>query len=554
MGYASNNYRRIKKNRKDSPLFQLAPEIRENILAHLVGDKLIHIKYLDGHDMYQADKVKNQHLDMVAFDEMPDLITLTSDDDDLDMDIPMTLAMREQSPQSGFRHAICTAKQSEQSAYQDAISGNTIVPEGESPELYVASCEKRHGACKMCGEGPMFLAHEDQQALRLDLNVLGVCRQLYEEANHRLWYTNTFSFDDPRSFEKFFLSLNPAQKRNLARIHISAVIAGYGSIHTSAYQRARWDSNYWGKALKISNLTMLRGVQTLHLCINQGFGCISSHSDDPAEQQLKEGQQADMEFFLRLRVLSVKHVTVVVSDDAGKLEEDGMSAHRWTAIKKIEYAESIRVQLVDPSGADLVKTQAEATNLARNTKIRDSASLRLQHWKRILKNIHADVVRTTKMASREEARAVLAVQNADRVSKKISNKAVKLRQDAEEQKKIAADIRKVANIAVDREKFWQEKVGQAKEKYKRAMVRLGATPEFLLDEEEADLLIEGWNDSNRNIGNVDVARSEDDELLVSDPEEEASDEEDDAAQSEDDELLVHGPEEGTSYEDDEVSS
>ena len=37
----------------------------------------------------------------------------------------------------------------------------------------------------MCGDGPMFVREVD----RLDLHVLGVCRQLYEEANHLLWAT-----------------------------------------------------------------------------------------------------------------------------------------------------------------------------------------------------------------------------------------------------------------------------------------------------------------------------------------------------------------------------
>ena len=159
-----------------------------------------------------------------------------------------------------FRHAICVANQSEQSAYYEATSGYTEVPEGESPDFYVASCEERHAVCKMCGSNAMPLGKEDRQALQVDLNVLGVCRQLYEEANHLLWTTNTFSFEDPRTFQKFFSSLNPAQKRNLTSIHISTNI-GSSAYIKSDYHRAREDRDYWGTALNMSTMNMLRKLQ-----------------------------------------------------------------------------------------------------------------------------------------------------------------------------------------------------------------------------------------------------------------------------------------------------
>lgn len=426
----------------------------------------------------------------------------TDDDDDGGFAASEARLLMKQRAQPALRHAICVANQSEQSAYEEAVSGYAIIPEGELPCSYVASCKERHATCKMCGSGPMFLLEADRQALRFDLNVLGVCRQLYEEANHLLWATNTFSFEDPKTFEKFFGSLNPAQKRNLTSVHISAEIGNPTSWYTSAYQRARWDSNYWGKALKKPNLNMLRGVQALHLCFNQGFECVHPASGNAlAEQQIEHAQQADMDSILRLRALSVKHVTVVISDDARKLERDGKSGHRWTAMKKKEYADSIRAKIVDPGGAEIVKTEAEATNLARKTEVRDNAAARFKRYKSILKDKQADVVRSARQASRKEARAVLA---ADRVSKKPSKKAVKLQQDAETQKDKAINA---ATTAVDREKFWQEQVANAREKYKGAMARLGATPEDIEDEEDAERLMEGLSGSDMDVGESDAAQA-----------------------------------------------
>ena len=387
----------------------------------------------------------------------------------------------------------------------------------------------------MCVNGPMFLCDEDRKLLSIDLNVLGVCRQLYEEANHLLWATNTFSFEDPKTLGKFLGSLNPAQKRNLTSIHISADIGVLGSYYyPSAAQRARWDSDYWGKGLKLPHLNMLRGVQTLHLCINQKFECVAGvvFGNDSAEEAVEIAQNADMESILRLRTLEVRHVTVIVSDEAEKLEKLGRSAHRWTVEKKNKYAESIRVQLMDPAGAELVKTQAESAKCTRNIEIRDNASARLASYKRNLTNKRADVVRLAKWASSEEALAALAARKANQVSKKSSKKAAKLQDTAKKQKERAVSVRNALDAAVEKKKFWQEQVVNARQKYFRAMTRAGATADDIEDEKELERLMEVSSGSEMDYSEDDVVQtrrnveSEDDESLLSPPEDEASDEDD----------------------------
>lgn len=335
-----------------------------------------------------------------------------------------------------------------------------------------------------------------RQDLKVDLNVLGVCRQLYEEANYLLWATNTFSFEDPKSFEKFFGSLNPAQKRNLKNIHISAHIGEHFSNYTSTHQRSRWDSDYWGKALKMSTLRMLQGVQTLHLCINLGFqGFCPTLSKELAEEQIGRCRQEDMEPILRLRALSVKKVTVIVSDEPRKLEADGRIAYRWTVIRKNKYAESVCVQLVDDHGAELVKTEAEAANLARKKASRINAASTVKRYKRVLRYKQAEVERIAKWASIEEDSAVLAKQKADESPKNGLKKAVMLLQAAEKQREKAANARETLTIAVKQQLIWQENVANAKEKHKRAMARLGATPDEIEDEIDFQDLMEGIDTS-----------------------------------------------------------
>ena len=404
-----------------------------------------------------------------------------------------------------FRHAICIAKHSEQSAYDAFVSGDADVPEGESPEHYVASCRERHAVCKMCGDGPMALFEGERRALRLDLSVLGVCRQLYEEGNHLLWATNTFSFEDPRTFGKFVGSLNPAQKRNLARIHISTDLGRLSAYYTTAYQRARHDDSYWGSGLKIPSLNMLRGVQTLHLCINQTFEALPRINGNLSNEELIETNlEADVQIILRLRALSLKHVTVVVSDDPARLKKWERTDLRWTVVRKAEYAESIRARLVDPNGAELVKAEAEAANLVRKIEIRDNAADRLRTYKFNLKEKRANVIRTAKRASREEAKAELAAEELAETSREDWDLKIALREDADRLKAHALDARAAADDRARQEKFWQEKVANGREKLKRAMAQLGATPEGIEYEEELEKLMDSSSGSE-----MDDVKSED---------------------------------------------
>ena len=483
------------------------------------------MKFLEGSKLYVANRARDEceSTNACKDDESEDLPSYglfgsENDNDSEDWDSWIPARHDQAIAKPVFRHALCVAKQSEQCAYETAISGHTLVPEGESADFYIASCKDRHASCAMCGSGPMFVHKDERQALRFDLNALSVCRQLYEEANHLLWATNIFSFEDPRTFEKFFESLNPAQKRNLTNIHISADI-GTGTWYHSPYQRARWDSHYWGKALKTSNLNMLRGVQTLHLCMLQRFDCVAWQTPsrtEAGERQLQDGLQADLESVLRLRALAVKQVTVVMSDDAVELEKNGKSVYRWTATKKNEYAEDVRATIVDPEGADLVKKENEAASLARKIEIRDNATARLKSCKQILKGRQAEVVRSAELVDHLEALA------ACRVSKKASKKVLKPQEDRERQVEKA---RKAAESAVEKERFWQEQVAQAREKYKVAMARLGATPEEIEDEEEAERLLENFNGSGMDSEKEDAGQahydvqSDDDAKLVSGSEE-----------------------------------
>jgi len=202
----------------------------------MIGDNLIHVKYLSSHDLAKAKGI--------SWDELHE-------------------ADPKLAEGGAFRHAICVATKSEQDAYDETVLGNAEVPEDEDPDYFTASCKKRHEGCRMSQGGSKRIYPEEHGVLTIDLKVLGACRQLYEESNYLLWATNTFSFDDANSLNKFLASLNPAQKRNLSGIHISAEV--------DHAQIARWWCEQWSLSLKMSYINMLRGVQNLHLCFQQAL-------------------------------------------------------------------------------------------------------------------------------------------------------------------------------------------------------------------------------------------------------------------------------------------
>lgn len=313
-------------------------EIREKILVNLVGDNLIHIKHLCPYELQSAKEVEGR-------------------------------AGEDLVKKGAFRHAVCIASQSELSAYQDAVSGDITVPDGESPEFYIESCQKRHENCKLSrsslARSQYGLLPREHSSLRIDLSILGVCRQLYEEANHLLWDTNTFSFSEPKSCNKFLASLNPAQKRNFSSLHISTRIEDF-----DLYWPRRYSTNQgWLTALKFPCIYMLRKVRNLHLCIDQQLtdAVVSANVSAQTPARFRQGMTDNLVGILRLRALNASQVTVVISEDsenmASRLPQD---ARRWTVAEKLEYAENLRTQLLDPRGGEI----AHAADEARKAKDR----------------------------------------------------------------------------------------------------------------------------------------------------------------------------------------
>ncbi len=416
----------------NSRLLSLPPEVREKILVDLIGNNLIHIKHLQYHDLADAK--------WVDLDELDPKLT----------------------KEGAFRHAICVAAQSEQSVYDGTVLGTATVPEGLNPDYFVTSCTKLHQGCKMSQIGTKTLRPEEYGVLTLDLKVLGVCRQLYEEANHLLWTTNTFSFHDATSLNKFLASLNPAQKRNMSSMHISAMLDHWG--------RSRGDQA-WSVALKLSYINMLRGVQNLHLRFEHCYDSVSArHTFVESYEQCKLNLDEQIKPFLRLRALDAKNITVVLSDTTGRFGEDDSPLCRWDRTTKNQYAGDFRDRLLAPNGAELVSKDAEIENTANEIGIMNNAKIHV--------TIARSLVHTRRVSIDElRVRAIFA----DRQARKYAAKAAKAATESgnatnhqkEARSKAEADRyrQQLRNLRVSLTNL-QGKASQAIAKYKRAKARV----------------------------------------------------------------------------------
>lgn len=247
---------------------------------------------------------------------------------------------------------ICQADTSRAYAYGQALlTVGDETPAEDSAAQYVKNPNKRHEFCRH-----LVKTKEERQNFHLSLNVLGTCRQLYEEANHLLWSTNTFTFNEPEAFELFFSSLNPAQKRNLTQLGF------FASLDTK--QRFVWE-----RAFRPANLKMLQGLTTLSLRLEQ-------HINESDLTEFNNCHHTKYEFwwtmnsFVHFRMLPLKQVVVTISDDVSWLANiedlgetnDGLSG-RWTAVQKIQFARDWEEILLDTDPAATIEAEEDAAEV-----------------------------------------------------------------------------------------------------------------------------------------------------------------------------------------------
>ncbi|KAL8699669.1 MAG: hypothetical protein Q9201_005876 [Fulgogasparrea decipioides] len=325
----------VKLNADASPLLKLPAELRKKIFTYVIGDQLIHIR---GYKRW---------------------------------DRPF------------LQHAICTADTSEAMAYEESIIGYSQIPKGEDPAYYVENFGSRHEACMPRSEEAYYhnsfkYSRKDRPKEKIptmDLSLLSVSRQAYEEANQILWTTNTFCIDSPSAFKGFVTSLNFAQKNKMAKLHIAMRLANQSENHTV---RDKWD-----KAINDRLIQKLRGLKSLDVCLElEVLACDWDSCDDPLLAPLLSFQQLPLE---KARVIVSDRQKSLWSFLWWLLAHPASSIHgrrefvtgdevRFTRIKKRAFACHYETRLL--SNAGIIDVSAEVNRkLELERQARETMSL-----------------------------------------------------------------------------------------------------------------------------------------------------------------------------------
>ena len=231
---------------------------------------------------------------------------------------------------------------------------NSVIHLGAHGNINSSDLANYHVACCTDRHRPCYLTYP-----KLDLAILGASRQLYKEAFHILWATNTFSFDDPVSFGRFTSSLTVVQLHKLKSLHLSRVVEDQRSMACGADRVINhWA---WTIACEPSRIEKLWGLRTLHVSLQQWLDPCTALTPVPGYN--RRCIQQDALPILQLRILALEHVTVVVTDSPALMELPELRAARWSAAEKSDFAEGIRIQLLDAEGAASLRAEGDAKKL-----------------------------------------------------------------------------------------------------------------------------------------------------------------------------------------------
>ena len=200
------------------------------------------------------------------------------------------------------------------------------------------------------GTLPLFFCDEHKALDHiLPVKVLGLCRQIYIEANPILWSTNTFGFSNARDFSWFMSDRISAQKASITSLLVDLAPNG---------MQAR------GKVTTNAILNSLVSLRTLHLYFHDDscgvrFRVPGYDSRLDTQQQLRRWHLAMEQFrerFIDFKRLPLEEVTVL-------MPEREISSHYdvqdWYHAEQVKYMESVRDAILDPNGAqDFLQEQA----------------------------------------------------------------------------------------------------------------------------------------------------------------------------------------------------
>ncbi|KAL8670980.1 MAG: hypothetical protein Q9168_004494 [Polycauliona sp. 1 TL-2023] len=218
----------IERNAITSPLLRLPRELRDRIWTEVLGGRLVHLEY------------KYFEEDMDSDDSEEDMVY-----DNFDKSYESFF------DRSLWRNVVCEDDGPENRGKQKAPKSRYYItlPGAKERQTYP------HDDCDLDYQDPGSskpVVYHDHEGMRL--TVLRASRQLYAEANPILWTTNTFSFHDGVTFQRFMMTRTINQKRLVRSLRFEM----------------DWGVDLlreWNKALNMMLVKSLIGLRTLRLNI-----------------------------------------------------------------------------------------------------------------------------------------------------------------------------------------------------------------------------------------------------------------------------------------------
>ncbi|KAL9621142.1 MAG: hypothetical protein Q9160_004393 [Pyrenula sp. 1 TL-2023] len=196
----------------------------------------------------------------------------------------------------------------------------------------------------------------------IDLRLLRVCRQVYQEANPLLWKTPVFSFTEEGPLREFVNTRTTAQRRQIQKLHLHH----YALHRTPAPLFRGWQD--LERLPFVRPLTGLKEVQlTLALSLDRSASTVGQ--DDLDASMMKH----TLKPFINLRYHSLRDVTVLIQHSKARDSSfpDFMS-DSWRA----RIADQLKALMLDPNGRELCEEeharQLEDRNIAAERKLSET--------------------------------------------------------------------------------------------------------------------------------------------------------------------------------------
>lgn len=175
------------------------------------------------------------------------------------------------------------------------------------------------------------------------------CRQIYNEAHHIPYLTNTFSCDDPKTLRRFVLLLSQGSHENNLAVR---------SLFLEIVYDVSNPSNAWRSAV-VTCVNKLPALQNLRLNVEFGsaFYVVYPLRDEEWGEEENFGKDRVISTVLTFKKLPLKIVTMVISDQRTEriLRQLGLTTtldanYRWFLQEKKERSRYVRKVLLRSNG------------------------------------------------------------------------------------------------------------------------------------------------------------------------------------------------------------